>query len=479
LNKHDSFAAAVRAGGPKKAAVDSGSASPQAAAQAAATPGPVGELFDDLVAVKEPAVSLITGADEATRMGITPLKPIDTSGLHRLPPSDVPAFSLEAELAKVAPVEQAEAIALKDKNLALTLQAASLLPDGHPSKDGLLKDAEDLKTAIARLKKKAPGDALMIEQLRLARQEHVGHAALLAQRAQVGRDSAAEKKAEHVGIIDKMIADLTKLKTNIVTSFDKSTAAWATYHGKRDEQWKGILDEIDARIATIQARPPAPDPAPAPMLVDAAQGQNAQAAQTEDLLQKALNDAKEAQDKVIALQAAFAQEKRNRAAAAAMCSDHLATFTCEAADFPTTVSAPGEDQWQELHNLWAGLEAMQRQEAFQGVQAPVTYGQLLSGTAVPRIILGEALWKKAYPDKQPDDSTIVTVQIRAMLWSSLQAHREKLTADQRRQEEAKASLETAVENVVTEFRHKRRRAGEDGLGVAAAPVPAPAAPVVG
>ena len=199
----------------------------------------------------------------------------------------------------------------------------------------------------------------------------------------------------------------------------------------------------------------------------------------QDLLQKALNDAKEAQEKVIALQAAFAQEKRNRAAAAAMCSDHLATFTCEAADFPTTVSAPGEDQWQELHNLWAGLEAMQRQEAFQGVQAPATYGQLLSGTAVPRIILGEALWKKAYPDKQPEESTVVTVQIRGMLWSSLQAHREKLMTDKRQQDAAKQSLDSAVEHVVTEFRHKRRRAGEDGPGGVANPVPAIVAPVVG
>jgi len=301
----------------------------------------------------------------------------------------------------------------------------------------------------------------------------------LAQRAQEGRDKATEQKIEQVGIIDKMIAGLTSLKADVVASFDNAAAAWLAYHGKRDRQWKEILDEIDARVATIQARPPPPDPAPSAMALDAPQPQLAQSSQPADLLQQALSDAREAQEKVVALQAAFAQEEQKRAASAAMFTDHLATFTCEAADFPTTVTEPSEEQWQELHNLWAGLEAMQRQETFQGVQAPVTYGQLMSGTAVPRIVLGEALWKKAYPNQQPNDSTVVTVQVRSILWSSLQAHREKLTADLRRQGEAKASLETAVENVVTTFRNKRRRAGEDGTVAALALAPPPAAPVVG
>jgi len=153
-NRPDSFAAAVKAGGPKKTTAENGNVPANAAAQTAGEPGPIGELFGNVVAVKEAVAPLIAGGDETVRLGITPLKAIDASCLYRLPPSDVPAFSVEAELAKVAPVEQAEAIALKDKYLSLTLQAAAQLPDGHPSKEGLLKDAEELKTAITKLKKK-------------------------------------------------------------------------------------------------------------------------------------------------------------------------------------------------------------------------------------------------------------------------------------------------------------------------------------
>jgi len=462
-NKHSSFAEAVRAGATsqQQRAAGSTGAPTQAASQVVDTQGPVGVLFNGMEAVKESTVRLIAAGDEASRLGMSPLKPIDAAGLYRLPPSEVPAFSLEAELAKVAPMEQAEAIAAKERILSLILQSAALLPDGLSTKEASLKDAEELKTAIAKMKKKAPGDALMVEQLRLARQEHVGHAALIAQRQQEGREKAAKQKGEQIGAIDKMIDELVVLKTNVAGSFQKATAAWEAYNHKRNAQTKGILDEIDARIALIQARPPAPDPVPgptgptsgptsvAPMLVDASQ------------VQLQLNT----------FEAAVAQAKRDMEATEAMFTDHLASFTCDPTDFPTTLKEPEEDQWQLLHNLWAGLETMLRQEQCHGVQAPVTYGQLQAGTVVPRIVMGEALWNKAYPQKQPDESTIVTVQIRGMMWSSLQAHREKLTTDKRQQEAAKLALNAALEHVVTDFRHKRRRAEEAGPGVASGPAP--------
>ena len=452
--KHKDYAAAVRNGGPKAAPI----ATTPAAAEVQkdeVEAGPVGVLFNKLESIKAPKDGIITGTDEATRLGLAALTPIDTSRLYRLPPSELPAFSIEAELGKVAPVEITEAIRAKEQYRAFTLQAATVLPDGHDSKLGLMDKVKEADAAIAKLKKKAPGDTLMIEQLRSAQQGYRQHAAQLEQNAKEGETKALKQLSEQTKLIDKMVADLTKLKNNVIASHGAATVAWKDYHARRDKQWHDILGEFDTRIAQLQAQPvvagivTAP---PDPMAVDAI------AALTP--LQIAEADSRATKAKMEAMLAAHAQRERDMAAATAVLHDHLATFTCEAADFPVQVAEPGESQWQEVHNLWAGLEAMQQQEAFQGAQAPVTYGELLSGTAVPRLLLGETLWQKAYPARQPDDSTVVTVQLRYFLWRSLQAHRDKLLGDKQRQEQAKASLGSAVQDVVTAFRQKRRRAEE-------------------
>jgi len=418
-----------------------------------AAPGPVGEAFGHHVPVKLPAAVFAAGDNEMTRLGLTPLRSIDPATLYRLPQSELPPFSMEDELAKVAPAGLTVAIAAKERELAAMKQASVQLPDDLPLKATILKEITDHEAVIVKMKKKAPGDPLMVEQLRTARQEHVEKAALQRQNENNGMQKAEARKAEQHRIIDKMLADLQALKSGINAQYLVAAGAWTEHHAKREAQRRAILTEFDARIAAIELRPAQPVlPSPALPAPPGAGLNPAPDVTPQDPLLKALDDVRIAQQALAAAQAA--QE------AAARLADHLAMFPIDNDDFPTEVAAPSEDQWQQVHNLWAGLEAMNRQEMLHAVQAPVTYGQLQAGVAIPRLILGEKLWHKAYPLTQPDDNTVVTVQLRRLMGMSLEAHRDKLVKDQERQNLAQNTTSDAVMAAVADFRNKKRKADD-------------------
>ena len=190
-----------------------------------------------------------------------------------------------------------------------------------------------------------------------------------------------------------------------------------------------------------------------------------------DPLAKAQQDARRAQEALEAAQRAHTaalkqqeetQRKALEAAEAARAPPHLARFTCDQADLPTLGGTPDGQQWLELHYLWAGLEALQRQEALQGFQVPVTFGQLQAGLKVPALLLGEALWKKAFPlfAEPPTLDTVVTVQVRMLLQLSMETHRAALCAQEANRQAAKEKVRASVSEAVSDYRAKRRRTGQ-------------------
>jgi len=175
-----------------------------------------------------------------------------------------------------------------------------------------------------------------------------------------------------------------------------------------------------------------------------------------------------AQEALVAAQAAhakFAQDLAIREAARAA-EEHLATFEYSKDDLPQTIATPDGQQWQELHFLWASLAELQRQETTNGVKIPITFAQLRAGTAVPELVLGPALWRKAFPAGKPSEDALVTVQVRELLKLSLEAHQDKLCAEQAKQKEAKDAAMRDMTAVVDRFVAKRPRT-EDPLAATA------------
>ena len=142
------------------------------------------------------------------------------------------------------------------------------------------------------------------------------------------------------------------------------------------------------------------------------------------------------------------------AQAAAQPQPAQATFECKMEDLPTTVPEPNAEQWTQYYNLWSALDALARQELVAGIQVPVNFVQLQAGTDVPRQLLGETIWRLAFPT-DPGPDTVLTHQVRQLLTYALKIHQSKLLTDKSRQEEAARAVTVKIDEAVTEYRAKR------------------------
>jgi len=188
-----------------------------------------------------------------------------------------------------------------------------------------------------------------------------------------------------------------------------------------------------------------------------------------DPVLRAQRDAQDAFQKLAAAQVAAQAAVQAQAAAeqqmalikaAAKVPEHELGFEGDPSELPTIVPEPQGEQWTQLHNLWTALDQLKRQEAFTGFPIPVTFAQLQAGLAVPELLLGSAIWAKAYPGTPPTLDTVVTVQVRSLMAISMEAHQAKLVADRAKQEEARLATEAGIVAAVTEYRTKRRRGME-------------------
>ena len=109
------------------------------------------------------------------------------------------------------------------------------------------------------------------------------------------------------------------------------------------------------------------------------------------------------------------------------------------------------------YQLWETLERLSSQEAILGLQVPVALEQLQAGLEVPRTLLGDVIWRKAYPT-DPNPQSLVTVQVRQLLSLSLRAQQKKLLKDKERQEAAAKEVAAGIDSVITEYKAKRKRA---------------------
>jgi len=270
-----------------------------------------------------------------------------------------------------------------------------------------------------------------------------------------------------------MSCQLQKLKVDLLASFDGAAQSWASYQAAREVQWTAIQDEFKARIASVEARPQSTGPTTAlaltPQYILPPGSTAAPAAHAADPLQQVRLNTQDVYAKLAAAQMAMqeavkakeaAELEVERTKAAAVTPEHEATFDGDITELPTMVPEPQGEQWVQLHNLWTALDLLRRQEAFAGGQVPVTYSQLQSGLEVPELLLGSALWTKAYPDRPPTLETVVTAQIRTLLSISMEAHTAKLLADRDRQIAAKNATEAGIAAAVSEFRSKRRRCAD-------------------
>jgi len=448
-------------------------------AEAVTSPGPVAISFKDVVSARLPAPEPISGSDEASRLGITPLKEVEPKLLHRLPPSELPTVDVEELLAKTSPMELKDTLAALEAQADATRTALVGYQPDHPCRAATQEELVKQQAAIDKLKKKTPGGSVLIEQLRTAKQSHKEHAAVQRQRAKEGMDKAAERKGVQVKAIDDMMGKLTVLKQDLLVAYGDAAQAWADYQVKREAQWSSIMSEFDARIASIElqhAAEPNAVAVPGPSYALAPVPQPLPQQDIADPLLKAQHDAQVAYQKLAEAQAAHqrallakasAEQEAVTAKAAAQTPLHLMTFDGEASDLPSMVPEPLEEQWAQLHNLWTAIDLLNRQEAITGLQAPVTYAQLHSGLDIPELLLGSKVWAKAYPEQKPTLDTVVTIQLRRLMGISMEAHRAKLQADQTKQQAAKLETEAGITAAVDEYRSKKRRMIDDASAGAA------------
>jgi len=144
----------------------------------------------------------------------------------------------------------------------------------------------------------------------------------------------------------------------------------------------------------------------------------------------------------------------------------MRSFLFEMSDLPTMLPEPAAEEWVLYHLLWAALESLSRHELMTGEFVPVTFDHLRAGLALPKLLLGDKLWDMAFPGTQPCGTTVVTCQVRRMLWNSLQIHKGKLVADKLKHDEAVRKAAKDIDDTVTEYRAKRKKTeevAEDGF----------------
>jgi len=425
--------------------------------------GAVGTTFKDVLAAKLPVHRSVATGLPAERLGIAPLADFDVDSLFKLPPAMPQKIPTAEELvANEQPLRTTADLEAQKAEVRSLEQALSLLPEGSKGRASLVAILTEQQTLLDKLLKKAPGTLLQIEKLRSARQAQKEQFTLLHERAETGKVNAAKGIAALLAEIDTHVALVTERRKAVVTAYDKADRAWDGFHAARRQQWDHLLVQFDAKVHELEAAPLVE------MVVDAVQAPQIAAAGVApplapaDPLALAQQDGAAAQNVVAAAQEA----QRQAMVAAAAVPPHLRTFACDLSEIPDALPQPNDTQWAQLHVLWVALETLERHEGVTGTTIPISFDGLTVATEVPKLLTGEVLWKRAFPDGEPDGKATVTWQLRCIMKESMQKHRAKLVADRAAHAAAEEQTSPSIVASVRDYRAKRHCTG---IAVAALP----------
>ena len=433
--------------------------------------GAVGATFKDVLAAKLPVHRTVAAGLPAERAGIAPLTDLDVDSLFKLPPATPQKIPTAEELvASEQPLRTTADLATQQAEVKSLEQALTLLPEGSKGRASLVAILKEQQTLLDKLLKKAPGTRLQIEKLRSAKQAQKEQFTLLHERAETGKVNAAKSIAALLAEIDSHVELVTQRRKAVVTAYEKADRAWDGFHAARRQQWDLLMAQFDAKVHELEAAPLLEA-----MVVDATQTQIPQTVDAlavaapvappqppVDPLAQAQQDGAAVQNVAAAAQAALRQAQ----VAAAATPPHLRTFACDLTDIPDALPEPNDTQWAQLHALWVALETLERHEGVTGTTIPISFDGLTVSTEVPKLLTGEVLWKRAFPDAEPDGTAIVTWQLRCIMKESMQKHRAKLVADRAAHAAAEEQASHSIVASVREFRAKRHC---PGIGLAALP----------
>jgi len=407
----------------------------------------------------------LQGDTEAQKIGAAELQEVDLSLLYRGPPTtNQEPQTAEQIIGKASPVAASAAIAEKEREFEDAKKILALTPTSCPIYEANAEYCKSVEAALAKLRKQQPCGKVYAQQLRSAKQAQFELRAKWQEKNDVGKQKAAELHQVHLKAIDDLTAALHVRRVALVTTFNGVSAQWATFNQKRADQWQQVLQQFDALIAAADHSEADAVANRAPPLALAAPPP---AVPLEDALAKAQQAAAAAPQALAKLQQEFLVAQQ--AHEANMAKDipipdevptppELVTFECEPGEIPSMLPEPAPEQWEEYHRLYTALDTLAAHEITSNSVIPVSFAQLRCGYDVPKLLLGDALWAKAFPSGSVEGTTIVSKQVRGLLWHSLKQHQAKLIADKARYDAAIKAAEACMDEIAQDLRAKKRRA---------------------
>jgi len=374
------------------------------------------------------------------------------------PESPAPLLSAKEIIAKSSPVEATTAISDKERELEAAKLILAHTPEGCQVYAANLEYHKSVETTLAKLKKQQPCPKVFAEQLRSAKQAQLVLKSKFQEKVEAGKAKAAGRLMEQLKAIDSLTAALHERRTACISEHAKVTDRWAAFNQKRYDQHQQVLSQFDAMILTAEL----PDSPPA--MMDTDQGASGTVhppgtamvpTPTEDALLQAQRAAAVANEALAKLQKQF--QEAQQAQPQPGVPPELVTFVCENDELPEEIPEPEPDQWEAYHILYSALDTLGRHDALAGPPIPVTYGQIKCGLAVPRQLLGDALWAKAYPSGNVSDDTIVTQQIRALMVQSIKQHQAKLIKDKAKHDANIKAAKADMDVIASDARAKKRK----------------------
>jgi len=397
---------------------------------------------------------LLTGDTEAAKIGVLPLKEVDLALLFRKPPENPPSLlSAKEVIAKSTPGEASSAIAIKEREMETAKLILTHTPEDCPLHATNLEYFKTTEAALAKLKRQLPCPKVVAAQLAAAQQAQVAQMHRFQEKVEAGQAKAAERLAEQLGAIDALAVALHERRTACISEHGKAVNLWNAYNQRRRNQHQEVVSQFEGMILAANL----PDTSD-PMVTDSSlQVLDADVVPTptEDALLLAQKNAAVAYEALAKLQKRFAEAQQ--VPPQPIVPPELVTFNFEDSDLPVNIPEPEPDQWDAFHTLYAALDALGRHDLVGGAPVPVTYGEINCGLTVPRLLLGDTLWAKAYPQGNVDDSTIVSQQVRGMMVLSIKQHLDKLLKDKAKHDAHTAAAKASMGVLAADHRDKKRK----------------------
>jgi len=292
-----------------------------------------------------------------------------------------------------------------------------------------------------------------VAQLGAAQQAQVALMHKFQEKVEAGQAKAAGRLAEQLEAIDALTVALHERRTACISEHGKAVSLWTTYNQRRRNQHQEVVSQFEGMILAANL-PDSPDP----MITDSSPqvlGTAVVPTPTEDALLLAQKNAAVAYEALAKLQKQFSEAQQ--AQPQPFVPPELVTFHFEDNDLPENIPEPEPDQWDAFHILYAALDALGRHDLVAGAPVPVTYGQIKCGLTVPRLLLGDVLWTKAYPQGNVDDSTIVSQQVRGLMVQSIKQHLAKLLRDKAKHDANITAAKASMDVLAADHRDKKRK----------------------